>query len=307
MISQKLFGALIALLVISYIVVADTPKEAPSSSQILETKKIKVNDVEIAYYLRGTGKPLLMFNGFKGTVATWDPALLERLEKKYQLILFDRRGIGQSTDAKNTPFTIKQMADDGAALIKALGFTKVNALGWSMGARVGQQFGLRHSDILEKLILCSPHPGEKYRVTASWKVAQSVHSPTISLEQMLDMQFPQTTLGKTSELAYKTRIYQAISDGKAPRDLEIAPEYLKREQEALELWNKSDDNYESLSKIRVPTLLCGGKEDVIDPPENVRLLANRIPFAWTAYFEGGHAFLFQDYDRFADLVMLFLE
>jgi pimeloyl-ACP methyl ester carboxylesterase len=44
----------------------------------------------------------------------------------------------------------------------------------------------------------------------------------------------------------------------------------------------------------------------IDPPRNSLLIASQIPFSWLAFFEGGHAFVFQSYQQFADTVNVFL-
>ena len=63
-----------------------------------EVKTIDVGNIKMAYYIRGEGEPLLMINGFLSTMSLWDPALIEELAKNYQLILFDNRGVGLSTD-----------------------------------------------------------------------------------------------------------------------------------------------------------------------------------------------------------------
>ena len=87
--------------------------------------------IKMAYYTRGEGKPLLMINGYLSTMSLWDPALLERLEKNRQLILFDNRGVGLSSDTEKDNTTIPQMADDAAGLIRKLGYDKVDILAWS--------------------------------------------------------------------------------------------------------------------------------------------------------------------------------
>src|SRR5580692_1475931 len=127
-----------------------------------EVKTVNVGDIKMAYYIRGQGKPLVMINGFISTMSLWDPALLDELAKHHQLILFDNRGVGLSTDTKDNKTTISQMADDVAGLIKNLGYEKVDILAWSMGARIGQQLLIRHPDVVEKAILCSANPGGTY-------------------------------------------------------------------------------------------------------------------------------------------------
>ena len=93
-----------------------------------EVKYAQVGDIKLAYYIRGEGEPLVMINGFLATMSLWDPALIEELAKQNQLILFDNRGVGLSTDTKENETTMAQMADDTAGLIKALGFKKANVL-----------------------------------------------------------------------------------------------------------------------------------------------------------------------------------
>jgi pimeloyl-ACP methyl ester carboxylesterase len=54
-------------------------------------KRVKVGEIELAYYTRGSGKPLVFIMGFRGTMGQWDPAPLHELEKHYTLILFDKQ------------------------------------------------------------------------------------------------------------------------------------------------------------------------------------------------------------------------
>ncbi len=56
------------------------------------------------------------------------------------------------------------------------------------------------------------------------------------------------------------------------------------------------------SLFLVLALFSYRKDNIINPPENDEIVANPIPFAWPAYFEGGHAFMYQ---RFADLSFCF--
>jgi pimeloyl-ACP methyl ester carboxylesterase len=57
----------------------------------------------------------------------------------------------------------------------------------------------------------------------------------------------------------------------------------------------------------VPTLIAGGADDQLAPAANDHILARLIPGARLAlYPDAGHAFLFQDWTRFASLVESFL-
>lgn len=276
-----------------------------------EVKKVKVDDIEIAYYKRGDGPPLLMIMGFRGTMAVWDPRLLEELEKHFTLILFDNRGVGLSTDTQEDHTTISQMATDSTNLVKALGYQKVNVLGWSMGSRIALKMAIIHPEIVDKLILCSPNPGGKHQVprsTQSLKSLEELTSAKFSQEKILSLLYPETKNAKIAASLYVARMAEAIAAGSVPNDLHINDETIERQVRALIRWDQNNDNFEAFANIRSPTLVTEGMEDVLDHPENARIVANKIPFAWSAYFPGaGHAFLSQDYESFTTLVRLFLQ
>lgn len=98
----------------------------------------------------------MIINGFVSTMSMWDPALIEEMAKTHQVVLFDNRGVGLSTDTEQNNTTIPQMAGDAAGLIKALGLQKPDVIGWSMGARVAQQLVTRHPDAVDKVVLAAP-------------------------------------------------------------------------------------------------------------------------------------------------------
>ena len=56
----------------------------------------------------------------------------------------------------------------------------------------------------------------------------------------------------------------------------------------------------------MPVLVTDGRDDIIDKPQNSVLIATQIPFSWLAFYDGGHAFLFQSYKKFAATVEVFL-
>jgi pimeloyl-ACP methyl ester carboxylesterase len=61
------------------------------------------------------------------------------------------------------------------------------------------------------------------------------------------------------------------------------------------------------ARISAPTLIADGTSDQLDPVANDRTLARIIPGATLVlYPDAGHAFLFQDWTRFAALVNSFL-
>src|SRR5215471_2063808 len=120
--------------------------------------EVQVDGAQIAYRRIGTGRPLVILNGFAATSADWDPAFTYGLASSNELILVDNRGIGQSTD-DGRPFDIAQLADDALRVVEALGITRVNVLGWSMGGFIAQMLTVQHPGRVSKLILLSTNAG----------------------------------------------------------------------------------------------------------------------------------------------------
>lgn len=273
-----------------------------------EVKTIDVGDVKIAYYIRGQGKPLFMINGFLSTMSLWDPALIEELATHYQLVLFDNRGVGLSTDTKENKTTISQMADDVAGLIKNLGYEKVNILAWSMGARIGQQLLIRHPALVEKAILCSANPGGVYADKTALDTESKLNNPDVPEMEKINLVFTDDEEGKRAAKECLARLKEAVTAGIIPDDFSVSKETSIRQTRArTTLWSSNNQNFESLKNIKIPVLLADGRSDIIDLPKNSVIIANQVPFAWTAFLNGGHAFLFQSHKQFSDLVDTFLQ
>lgn len=272
-----------------------------------EVRYAQVGQIKMAYYTRGEGKPLLMINGYLSTMSLWDPALLERLEKNRQLILFDNRGVGLSSDTEMDNTTIPQMADDAAGLIRKLGYDKVDILAWSMGARIGQQLLIRHPELVNKAVLCSADPGGEHAVPASTAVETKLNDPNLKSFDKIALTFPDNAEGRAAATASVTRIRAAVKAGTIPDDLAVSRQTSIRQTRARTvLWTADNSNFEDLKTIKNPVLLADGRDDLIDPPQNSVNIANQIPFAWTAFLTGGHSFLFQSYEQFSELVNAFL-
>jgi pimeloyl-ACP methyl ester carboxylesterase len=279
-----------------------------SSDHAVEIKKAKVNHVEIAYYTRGEGPPLLMIMGFRGTMSVWDPQLLEILEKHYKLILFDNRGIGLSTDTEGDNTTIPQMAEDALALIKSLGYDRTHVLGWSMGSLIAMHLAVHHPEAIETLILCSATPStyNKPSTSGAYEKLTSIYTQR---SKIIPLIFPTSLEGKEAANAFLKRVVTAILRKSIPEDLSLHLLALERQRNALKLWDNHErlEVFEALSKLKIPTLVAGGQDDILDHEGNVQILSQQIPFSWAASFpSAGHAFLFQDSKLFARLVITFI-
>ena len=75
-------------------------------------------------------------NHLGGVLDNWDPRVVDGIAARHRVITFDNRGVGASEGS--TPDSIAAMAQDAAALIRALGFDQVDLVGFSLGGFITQ-------------------------------------------------------------------------------------------------------------------------------------------------------------------------
>ena len=222
-------------------------------------------------------------------------------------MLFRSRGIGLSTDTKENQTTIPQMADDAAGLVKALGYKKINVLGWSMGARIAQQFLIRHPGLVIKGILCAPNPGGTAQVKAAKQTLEELNNPDLSVMGNIELLFPNNEAGKQAAKEAMARVNKAKASGSIPDDFNVPKETKIRQDRARNaLWDADTQNYLDLKNLKMPVMVADGRFDILDVPKNSQIIANQIPFAWLTYFDGGHGFMYQQHKRFAETVNAFM-
>lgn len=78
------------------------------------------------------------------------------------VIIFDNKGIGQTSAGTIKSFSISQYANDTAGLLDALQIgSPVDVLGHSLGSFIAQELTLMHPDKVNKLILFASNCGGK--------------------------------------------------------------------------------------------------------------------------------------------------
>ena len=128
-------------------------------------QKVQVDDIEVGYKTFGQGKPLVMIPAYVATMEVWDPHILIKLATKYEVIIFDNRGMGK-TSAGDEEFTIDRFATDTAGLIEALGYERANVLGWSIGGDIALSLAVNHRDRVDRMVLYAGDCGGTQKVVA---------------------------------------------------------------------------------------------------------------------------------------------
>ena len=116
----------------------------PDGQLTAENLSLQVDEVAFVYRRFGNqqtpGPALVMLQHFRGNLDNWDPALVDRLAKDREIVLFNNRGVGGSTGV--VPENVTTMARDALAFIDALGLEQIDLLGFSLGGYIAQELVL---------------------------------------------------------------------------------------------------------------------------------------------------------------------
>ncbi|HEV2769455.1 MAG TPA: alpha/beta fold hydrolase [Solirubrobacteraceae bacterium] len=244
---------------------------------------------------RGSGEPLVLLQGLSGHSGHWGEAFLEALARDFDVIAYDHRGTGHSSRVEGS-FTLAELADDAAGLVRALGLEDAHVLGISMGGMVAQELALAHPELVRTLTLgCTMFGGPRALFTAP-AVLEEISEAVMSgdRERALRNGFEVNLSEGYRAGEGRWEEWQA-SSAQNPVGLSVTLLQL----EAIDNFHTAD----RLGSLEVPTLVLHGTEDRLLDVRNGEMLADVVPGARLEVFEGaGHLFFWEQPERAAALV-----
>ncbi len=198
----------------------------------------------------------------------------------FDVVCYDQRGLGQS-DRPAGPSTMADFADDAAAVIDWAGWDRVALIGVSFGGMVAQELLLRHPDRIERAVLaCTSSGGDG---GASFPLHElSELAPDERARRMLALL--DTRWADPANLDPIGRATLARLQSSPPADVGAVAQLEAR---------RHHDTWARLAEVACPVLVAAGRFDGIAALANSERLAERIPGASLAVFDGGHLFLLQ--------------
>jgi 3-oxoadipate enol-lactonase len=236
----------------------------------------------LGYDRRGSGEPLLLIQGMSGHRLVWGEEFLAGLAEDFDVVAYDHRGIGSSTD-DGGQFSIADLAADAAALLDALGWDSAHVMGISMGGMVAQELVLAHPERVRTLVLgCTYAGGEG---------SQLVAAGAMSMVQAMQSRDPDAVT-RAAFAANLSPSYTGVEANYAPfAELALAvpvpiPVVMRQVQATA-----THDTSARLASITAPTLVIHGTADQMLVYLNAELIAKAIPNATLVTFEDvGHLF-----------------
>ena len=271
--------------------------------QTAGTQFVTAGGTKIAYRVLGdkAGIPLVMLSPLGNAMDDWDPAITNGLAQKYKVIIFDIPGAG--TSGGTTPDNVPDMAKGAVSFIKALGYNKVNLLGFSMGSFISQQIALTEPALVNKIILTGTGPKGSQGLSDLPKFLAAAAS--LTPEQVFLASFFNTS--DFSQNAGKSA-YERIQERQVNRDAPLNGEAFTNEVKAVLGWAQPNpDALTELKSVTQPVLIVQGQEDALVPVVNAISMSKSLPNAkLIVYPDAGHAAFFQYHDDFVQKALEFL-
>lgn len=132
--------------------------------------QVTVNEARLWYEVRGSGVPVLFHHGYTASRVNWLP-VVERLEDRYQCIVMECRGTGES-EYTTDGYTLEQYAADVIGVMDHLGIERFTYAGHSMGGGIGYVLALSHPQRVERLILMAAIPADGFPAAVGRPVTQ---------------------------------------------------------------------------------------------------------------------------------------
>ena len=256
------------------------------------TRTVEVNGSRFAYRQLGpdSGTPVILLNHLGGNLDNWDPRVVDGLAAHHRVITFDNRGVGASEGS--TPTTIAAMARDAVSFVRALGFDRVDLVGFSLGGFITQVLARDEPQLVRRIVLAGTGPagGEGIDKVTSITIKDMIRAALTFSDPKRYLFFTRTANGQQAARDFLARLKERTEG----RDAAISPWTFRAQLKAIHAWGRQQPA--DLSGIVAPALVVNGDADRMVPSSELEL-----------YPDAGHGGLFQYHDAFVTRVRQFLE
>jgi pimeloyl-ACP methyl ester carboxylesterase len=221
----------------------------------------------------------------------WDRELCDQLaERGFWVIRFDNRDAGHSTkiDAPvpnvrramvglrvDTPYLLKDMAEDAVGLLDHLGIEAAHVVGASMGGMIAQELAIRHPDRVLSLTSIMSTTGDR-----------RVGLPKLRVLGVLLRQAP---YDKQGFIDHFVRTFRMIGSRGYPHDeervRELAAATYERDHDRAGTGRQlaailaSGNRTPGLRSLRIPVTVIHGRQDPLVPLRGGKATARAVPGA----------------------------
>ncbi len=231
------------------------------------------SEPQLKVTLQGRGAPVMLSHALGLDLTMWDDFAARLAAASHEVARYDHRGHGGSAVPPG-PYTMDQLVDDAARLVREWGRGPVTFIGLSMGGMVGQGLAIRYPELVKALVLANTTAQYPQAAGAAW-VQRIAAVEAGGMAAVADM--------------VVERYLHADFRAARPEAAQALREQLLRCDAAGYIANcravAAVDWLARLPSVRVPTLVIAGARDVGATPAMAQAIAERIPGARLKVFD----------------------
>jgi pimeloyl-ACP methyl ester carboxylesterase len=257
----------------------------------------------VELYYETFGNPsdptLLLVNGLGSQCINFKEAFCEKfVAQGFHVVRFDNRDVGLSSHLPDGPeYTCSDMADDGFAVLDAVGAERAHIAGWSMGGMIVQTMAIEHPERVLSVTSVMSSPGG-VAVAAEPDVAERFNARAPKSRDEFIAQYIDG-LSVWGSPAYQ-EVDRLTADAGAAYDRSFDPKGKARQMAAI---LRSGSRQEALGSLKVPALIVHGDADRLVPIAAGELTHKCIPGSRFEVVAGmGHDYPPQVWDQVVELI-----
>ncbi len=240
------------------------------------------------------GPAVLLLHGLTGRAAVWEPVARRLAAVGFRTVACDLRGHGASDRAAD--YRLTGYVEDTIAVIERLGLAPAHPIGDSLGGTIAWEAGARPA-LARCLVIEDQHPEADPAAPAVWQ-EWARGWPWRFASRAEGLAFLEAT-GRS--LAWWAPSLIPLPDG----GWGWAFDRTAVVETARHLWSQAA--WDRLARVPVPTLLLRGEQSQHLTAETAARMAAIIPRCRLVTVPGADHWIHRDADRFADLVIPFLQ
>lgn len=211
----------------------------------------------------GSGPPVLFAHGLLWDTRLYAPQIAA-LRGRYRCIAWDHRGQGRSPVTRDG-YDMDTLTADAVALIARLRVAPVHFVGLSMGGFVGLRLAIRHPELLRSLVLidtsADPEPAARRLQYRMLNLIARQFGIGAVVDRVMPILFSASFLADPARTDERAEYRRRLLGNDRVGITRAVTGVIARAGVAAEL-----------GRIRTPTLVLVGAEDVATPPAKARAL-----------------------------------
>lgn len=252
-----------------------------------------INGTELYCKVIGKGEPLVVLHGGPGLSHDYFLPHLLPLAKQYQLILFDQRAQGRSSQTlDSTQVSIQAMVDDIEGIRKAFNLGKIHLMAHSFGGSIAIRYAAQHPESMQSLILVDVVPlnpqafEEKMQNTPPKPMhpQDSIEQAQLFASEAFQNREP-AAMEKLMKLNFKRTAYDRTNMDKLQLNIQAGSGAMLRYLSPDEVMTDLTD---TAKQITCPTLVIHGAADIIPLESELQIQKTVAHGSLEQFMKSGH-------------------